>query len=59
MVSDISVIEKCSIIAAVGESMSNMPGVSGLFFTALGGASINVLSISQVLSILEHKWMNI
>lgn len=47
MVSDISVIERCSIIAAVGESMSNMPGVSGLFFTALGGASINVLSISQ------------
>ena len=47
IVSDIKVIEDCSIIAAVGESMSNMPGVSGLFFSALGGASINVLSISQ------------
>eukprot|EP01037_Dinobryon_pediforme_P043488 gene43488-54563_t len=41
IVSDIKVIEDCSIIAAVGESMSNMPGVSGLFFSALGGASIN------------------
>ena len=72
MVSDITVIANCSIIAAVGyfscihtyihrqlsnricttrESMSNMPGVSGLFFSALGGASVNVLSISQVRSI--------
>eukprot|EP01038_Epipyxis_sp_PR26KG_P012220 gene12220-16370_t len=47
MISAIRVINDCSIIAAVGESMSNMPGVSGLFFGALGSASINVLSISQ------------
>lgn len=47
LVTRIRVIEDCSIIAAVGESMSNMPGVSGIFFGALGDARINVLSISQ------------
>jgi aspartokinase/homoserine dehydrogenase 1 len=47
LVSAIRVINSCSIIAAVGESMSNMPGVSGVFFGALGAASINILSISQ------------
>lgn len=47
LISNIRVITECSIIAAVGESMSNMPGVSGIFFGALGDASINVLSISQ------------
>ena len=47
LVTRVRVIEDCSIIAAVGESMSNMPGVSGIFFGALGDARINVLSISQ------------
>ena len=47
LVSKIRVISGCSIIAAVGESMSNMPGVSGVFFGALGDAGINILSISQ------------
>jgi aspartokinase/homoserine dehydrogenase 1 len=47
LVTRVRVIENCSIIAAVGESMSNMPGVSGIFFGALGEARINVLSISQ------------
>ena len=47
LVSQIRVISGCSIIAAVGESMSNMPGVSGVFFGALGDAGINILSISQ------------
>ena len=47
LISNVRVIENCSIIAAVGESMSNMPGVSGIFFGALGDARINVLSISQ------------
>lgn len=46
-ISKIRVISDCSIIAAVGESMCQMPGVAGLFFGALGDASINVLSISQ------------
>lgn len=47
IISKISQISDCSIIAAVGESMSNMPGVSGLFFGALGNAKINVLSTAQ------------
>jgi predicted amino acid-binding ACT domain protein len=46
-ISAIRVVNSCSIIAAVGESMCHMPGVAGLFFGALGDASINVLSISQ------------
>lgn len=45
--SKITVIEDCTIVAAVGESMSNMTGVSGLFFGALGDAAVNVVSISQ------------
>mmetsp|Transcript_13662 Transcript_13662/g.22791 ORF Transcript_13662/g.22791 Transcript_13662/m.22791 type:complete len:919 (+) Transcript_13662:124-2880(+) len=47
MIGNIRIIEGCSIIAAVGERMHQLPGVSGLFFGALGDASINVLSISQ------------
>lgn len=47
LISSILVIEDCSIIAAVGENMSNTPGVSGIFFRALGDARINILSISQ------------
>jgi aspartokinase/homoserine dehydrogenase 1 len=46
-VSDITVIDHCSIIAAVGERMSHTPGVAGLFFGALGSASVSILSISQ------------
>lgn len=46
-ISNIHVIDDCSIIAAVGESMCQMPGVAGLFFGALGNASVNLLSISQ------------
>eukprot|EP01035_Chromulina_nebulosa_P021211 gene21211-27476_t len=47
LISNIRIISKCAIIAAVGESMSNTPGVSGIFFGALGDASVNILSISQ------------
>lgn len=46
-VSNLRIIKNCSIIAAVGESMTHMPGVSGVFFGALGNAGVNVLSISQ------------
>lgn len=46
-ISNITVINGCSIIAAVGESMCHTPGVAGLFFGALGNASVNLLSISQ------------
>jgi bifunctional aspartokinase / homoserine dehydrogenase 1 len=47
LISKVDTIMSCSIIAAVGDSMSNMPGVSGVFFSALGNAKINILSISQ------------
>eukprot|EP01041_Mallomonas_annulata_P005902 gene5902-11914_t len=47
LVNTLRTIGECSIIAAVGEKMSNMPGVAGLFFGALGNARINILSISQ------------
>jgi aspartokinase/homoserine dehydrogenase 1 len=47
LIEGVKVITECSIIAAVGEAMGNMPGVSGIFFGALGSASISVLSISQ------------
>ena len=46
-ITKITVIDNCSIIAAVGESMTQMPGVAGIFFGALGNARINVLAISQ------------
>ena len=46
-VTDIKVVDDCAIIAAIGDGMSQTTGVSGLFFGALGGANINVLSISQ------------
>jgi aspartate kinase len=45
--SNMRFIRECSIIAAVGENMTHMPGVSGVFFGALGNAGVNVLSISQ------------
>ena len=48
LISAVKVIHNCSIIAAVGESMNNSPGVSGIFFGALGNARINILAISQV-----------
>merc|ERR1711871_1607591 len=47
MINAIEVINDCSMIAAVGESMSNAFGVSGVFFDALGKARISVLAISQ------------
>lgn len=37
----------CSVIAAVGDGMSQQTGVSGRFFSALGDAKINVLAIAQ------------
>lgn len=46
-ISEITVNSPTSIIAAVGDGMYNVTGVSGRFFTALGDARINVLAISQ------------
>jgi aspartokinase/homoserine dehydrogenase 1 len=46
-ISNIDVNTPCSIIAAVGDGMHEVVGVSGRFFSALGDAQINVLAISQ------------
>ena len=46
-ISDIDVKQPCSIVAAVGDGMSNVAGVSANFFSALGAAKINILAISQ------------
>mmetsp|Transcript_6045 Transcript_6045/g.9582 ORF Transcript_6045/g.9582 Transcript_6045/m.9582 type:complete len:947 (+) Transcript_6045:144-2984(+) len=46
-ISQIEVKSPCSIIAAVGDGMMMVAGVSGRFFSALGDAKINILAISQ------------
>jgi len=46
-ISDITVHKPCSIIAAVGDGMSDTTGVAGRFFSALGESKINVLAIAQ------------
>lgn len=46
-INNIDVNLDCSIIAAVGDGMHFVSGVSGRFFGALGDAQINILAISQ------------
>lgn len=46
-ITDIDIRLNCSIIAAVGDGMQFVCGVSGRFFGAMGDAQINVLAISQ------------
>jgi aspartokinase/homoserine dehydrogenase 1 len=46
-ISQVEVQAPCSIIAAVGDGMKHVAGVSGRFFSALGDAKINILAISQ------------
>jgi aspartokinase/homoserine dehydrogenase 1 len=46
-IANIDITLDCSIIAAVGDGMHFVCGVSGRFFSALGDAQINVLAISQ------------
>lgn len=45
--SNIDVKSPCSIIAAVGDGMAQAAGCSGRFFSALGGAKINIVAIAQ------------
>ena len=47
IISNVEVQAPCSIIAAVGDGMKLVAGVSGRFFSALGDAKINILAISQ------------
>lgn len=37
----------CAILAAVGDKMPGTPGISGIFFGALGKAHVNVRAIAQ------------
>lgn len=46
-INNVDVTQHCSIIAAVGDGMHEVSGVTGRFFGALGDAQINVLAISQ------------
>jgi bifunctional aspartokinase / homoserine dehydrogenase 1 len=46
-ISNIDVKFPCSIIAAVGDGMKDVTGVSGRFFSAVGDAQINILAIAQ------------
>ncbi|RHY33530.1 hypothetical protein DYB32_001586 [Aphanomyces invadans] len=44
---EVTFVAPATIIAAVGDNMSETPGVCARFFGALGRAKINVLAISQ------------
>ena len=46
-ISSIDVNYPCSIIAAIGDGMHQVSGVSGRFFSALGDAQINIFAIAQ------------
>jgi bifunctional aspartokinase / homoserine dehydrogenase 1 len=46
-ISNIDVNFPCSIIAAVGDGMKEVTGVSGRFFSAVGDAQINIFAIAQ------------
>ncbi len=47
LIEAIRVQNNMSIIAAVGENMKNIPGISGRFFNALGINGINIHAIAQ------------
>jgi aspartokinase/homoserine dehydrogenase 1 len=46
-VSGVSVERDCSILAAVGDAMSERPGVAARFFGALGDVGVNVRAVAQ------------
>ncbi len=46
-IQNIDVEMGCAILAAVGERMTGVPGISGTFFGALGKAHVNVRAIAQ------------
>ncbi|HPY81969.1 MAG: bifunctional aspartate kinase/homoserine dehydrogenase I [Bacteroidales bacterium] len=47
LIEAVRVQHNMSVIAAVGENMKNIPGVSGRFFNALGINGINIHAIAQ------------
>ena len=44
---EVNIQKKCSVLAAVGSNMIGSVGVSGLFFSALGNAGVNIKAIAQ------------
>jgi len=46
-VQTVEVVEPCSIVAAVGDNMIDVPGVASKFFSALGKAGVNIRAIAQ------------
>ncbi|MEK7452353.1 MAG: aspartate kinase, partial [Patescibacteria group bacterium] len=46
-VDDIRVDTDLSVIAVIGERMRQTPGISGMIFSALGNAHVNVVAVAQ------------
>ncbi|MCK6600643.1 MAG: bifunctional aspartate kinase/homoserine dehydrogenase I [Bacteroidetes bacterium] len=46
-ISSVSVENQCAVLAAVGDTMSGVPGVSAKFFGSLGKAGVNIRAIAQ------------
>lgn len=46
-INSIEIEDNCAILAAVGDQMSGIPGISAKFFGALGNAGVNVRAIAQ------------
>ena len=47
LIDPITIEEELSVLAAVGENMKNIPGISATFFEALGRNGVNVKAIAQ------------
>jgi aspartokinase/homoserine dehydrogenase 1 len=46
-VDPVAIQPQCAIIAAVGETMRQRPGIAGAIFSALGQRGVNVIAIAQ------------
>ena len=46
-IKEISTVDDCAVLAAVGKNMCQTPGVSAMLFDALAQASVNVVAIAQ------------
>ena len=46
-IKEISTVEDCAVLAAVGRNMCQTPGVSAMLFDALAQANVNVVAIAQ------------
>ena len=46
-IKEITSVDNCAVLAAVGKNMCQTPGVSAMLFDALASASVNVVAIAQ------------